>query len=95
VDGRHEGGKDPFIGALEGQKGHYTLGRVGALRRRGRAWCARVERAASSARCSCNGRHEGHARGEEGFVRASVSGAELDREGLGRWPRGAHGHARA
>jgi hypothetical protein len=64
VDGRHEGGKDPFIGALEGQKGHCTLGCVGALRRRDRAWCARVERTAGSARCSDNGHCEGHVRGE-------------------------------
>jgi hypothetical protein len=35
----------------------------------------------------------GHARGK--FVHTSASGAELDREALGRWPRGAHGCASA
>jgi hypothetical protein len=31
---------------------------------------------------------EGHVRGK--FVRTSTSGAELDREALGRWPLGTH-----
>jgi hypothetical protein len=55
--------------------------------------------------CSCGARRrlneaqwncaprEGHARGK--FVRTLVSGAELDREALGRWPSGAHGLASA
>jgi hypothetical protein len=64
ADRRHKGGNGPFIGALEGQKRHCTLGRVSALRRRGRAWRARVERATSSARRSGNECHEGQVRGE-------------------------------
>jgi hypothetical protein len=84
ADRRHKGGNDPFTGALEGQKRHCTLGRVSALRRRGRAWRAGVERATSSARRSGNERHEGHVRGKC-FVHTSVLGAELDRS----WPLSA------
>jgi hypothetical protein len=83
MDRRHKGeGEDPFIGALEGQKGHCMLGCMGVLRHHGRAWRARVERAVGSARHSGNGLREGHARGN-GFVHTSMLGAELDREGIG------------